>query len=534
MFLRTILKNGKIFIEKGMFQEAILIENNFIKKIGTNREILRQAADRIVDLEGKTVLPGINDSHLHLSFMGEAMSNCDLKGAESIDHIVALGKEFIRDNPHIKALKGSGWNEDYFSSGEVRPLDRNDLDRISKDIPIVFDRVCSHMSSSNSKAIEVLAIDERTSVDGGVIELDRHGKPKGIFKEYAVQLIHSVIPEKEDSQIEREILSAMDYCLSLGITSVGSCDIMNNDSQQMFRVIHKIYREKKTRLRYSHQFNFQNIEAFKNYLDTEFKNESYDERFLSKGSLKLFKDGSLGARTALLKDPYHDDPSTRGVDSHKNSDLVKLVSLANENNIQVLTHAIGDGAVDSLIDVYRSANASRGNKLRHGIIHCQITSREQLKKISEEKLSVFIQPIFLDYDIQIVEDRVGKRLATTSYAFNSLYSSDARVSLSTDAPVEDANPFPNIYCAVNRLRLDGTPLGGFFPGEKMDVESAVDAYTAGSAYNEFKENFKGKLKEDYVADLIVLDRDIFTIDPLEIKSIKVEKTMIDGDFVYEI
>lgn len=531
--MKTILKNGKIFIEKGIFQEAILIENNFIKKIGTNREILREDADRIIDLEGKTVLPGINDSHLHLSFMGEAMNNCDLKGADSIDHIIAIGKKFIKDNPHIKALKGSGWNEDYFISGDIRPLDKDDLDKISREIPIVFDRVCSHMSSSNSKAIELLDIDENTNIDGGIIEVDSQGNLKGIFKEYAVQLIQSVIPEKEDSQVEREILSAMDYCISLGITSVGSCDIMNNDSEQIFRVIHKIYREKKTKLRYSHQFNFQNIEAFREYLDTEFKNESYDERFLSKGSLKLFKDGSLGARTALLKDVYNDDPSTSGVDSHKDSDLEQLISLANENNIQVLAHAIGDGAVDSLIDVYKSANGSRGNKLRHSIIHCQITSRDQLKRISEEKLSVFLQPIFLDYDIQIVEKRVGKKLASTSYAFNSLYSSDAKVSFSTDAPVEDANPFPNMYCAVNRLRLDESPAGGFFPEEKMDVESVVDAYTAGSAYNEFKENFKGKLKEDYVADLIVIDRDIFTVDPLEIKSIKVEKTMIDGEFVYE-
>ena len=533
MGLKTILKNAKIFIEKGLFKEAILIENNFIKKIGTNKEILREEADRIIDLEGKTVLPGINDSHLHLSFMGQAINNCDLKGAKSIDHIITLGKKFIKDNPHIKALKGSGWNEDYFTSGEVRPLDRDDLDKISKDIPIVFDRVCAHMSSANSKAIELLDIGEKEDIHGGVIEVDSQGKLKGIFKEYAVQFIQSVLPEKEDSQIEKEILSAMDYCISVGVTSVGSCDIMNNDSEQMFRVIHKIYREKKTRLRYSHQFNFQNIETFKNYLDTEFKNESYDERFLSKGCLKLFKDGSLGARTALLKEPYNDDPSTRGVDAHKDSDLEKLVCLANENNIQVLTHAIGDGVVDSVIDVYKAANGSRSNKLRHSIVHCQITSKEQVERISQEKLSVSIQPIFLDYDIQIVEDRVGKKLASTSYAFNSLYSSDARVSMSTDAPVEDANPFPNIYCAVNRLRLDGRPAGAFSPDEKMDIESVIDAYTAGSAYNEFKENFKGKLREDYVADLIVIDKDIFTIDPLEIKSIEVEKTMIDGEFVYE-
>lgn len=470
---------------------------------------------------------------MHLSLIGEALSNCNLTNAKSIDDIISLGKRFIKDNPEIKALKGMGWNQDYFTSGEIRTLDRYDLDKISTDIPIVFDRVCCHLSSSNTKAIELLEIDKDTKVDGGIIELDEDKNPIGIFKEYAAKLIQSVIPEKEDAEIEKELLNAMNYCISVGITSVGSCDIMNNDHKQIFRVIRNIYKKNKTKLRYSHQFNFQDIEGFKEYLKSEFNNEDYDEKFLSKGSLKLFKDGSLGARTALLKEVYNDDINTRGVDSHEDDKLRALVELASQNNIQVLTHAIGDGAIESVIDVYKSVNGSSGNKLRHTIVHCQITSSEQLRRIAEEGLSVSMQPIFLDYDIQMVEKRVGKKLASTSYAFNTLYNSNAKVSFSTDAPVEDANPFPNIYCAVNRLRIDKIPENGFYPEEKMDVESAIDAYTIGSAYNEFKEGFKGRLREGYVADLIVLDKNIFTIDPLEIKDVKVEKTMIDGKFVYE-
>lgn len=452
--MKTILRNGKIFIEKGQFQEAVLIENGLIKKSGTNIDILKETADKTIDLKGKTVLPGLNDSHLHLSLIGEAMSTCDLTSARSIDDIISLGREFIKDSPGINALKGRCWNQDYFTSGEVRALNRHDLDKISKEIPIVFDRVCCHLASSNTKAIELLNIDKDTKVHGGVIELDKDEMPKGIFKEYAVKFIKSVMPKKEDSQIEKELLKAMDYCISMGITSVGSCDIMNNDAEQMFRVIRKIYKEKKTRLRYSHQFNFQDIEGFKDYLETEFKNDNYDGMFLSKGSLKLFKDGSLGARTALLKEPYNDDKGTKGLDSLDDNRFKAMVELAAKNNIQVLTHAIGNAAVQSLIDVYGEVNRNNDNKLRHTIVHCQITSSDQLKRISEKNLSVSLQPIFLDYDIQTVEDRVGKSLASTSYAFNTLYNSDAKISLSTDAPIEDANPFPNIYCAVNRLRID--------------------------------------------------------------------------------
>ena len=532
--MTIILKNGKIYIEKDRFEEAILIKDGIIEKIGSNEKILKENVDEIIDLEGKTILPGLNDSHLHLSLIGEAMANCNLNNARSIEDVIGIGKEFLKDNPDIKALKGTGWNQDYFTSGDIRHLNRHDLDQITTDIPIVFDRVCNHLSSSNTKAIEILNIDGNTQVSGGVIELDENNIPNGVFKESGVKLIQSAIPKKEDEQIEKEILNAMDYCIKNGITSVSSCDIMNNDSKQMFQIIRNIYKNKKTKLRYYHQYNLQDIDEFKEYLETEFKNEEYDGKFLSKGALKLFKDGSLGARTALLKQPYNDDKTTKGVIALEQDKLLELLKLAHKNNIQVLTHTIGDGAIKDLINAYKSVNDSNGNKLRHGIVHCQITDRELLDRISKDELSVIIQPIFLDYDIQIVEDRVGKELTSTSYAFNTLYKSNAKVSLSTDAPIEDVNPFDNLYSAVTRLRIDETPSGGFYPKEKMSIEDAIDGYTIGSAYNQFQEDFKGRIKEGYVADLIVLDRDIFTIDPIEIKDVKVEKTMIDGSFVYEI
>nr|WP_300003610.1 amidohydrolase [Tissierella sp.] len=531
--MRTILKNAKFFVEKGVFKEATLIQDGFIKKVGTNDDFLKEDADRVIDLQGRTVLPGLNDSHLHLSLMGEFMSMCDLTPARSIEEIITIGREFIKANPKIRILKGRGWNQDYFTKGDIRNLNRHDLDKISCDIPIIFERVCLHLASSNSKAIELLNLEENPKVIGGIIELGEDNLPNGIFKEYAVKLIKSITPKKQDQEIEEEILKAMEYCISQGITSVGSCDIMNNDYQQIFRVIHKIYREKKTSLRYSHQFNFQNLEDFKEYLGTEFKNKDYDDVFLSRGSLKLFKDGSLGARTALLKEAYRDDPSTKGLDSLDDKTLKSLVELAHKNKIQVLTHAIGDGAIESLIDIYSKVNSKKKNKYRHSIVHCQITTKEQIQRISDEELSVLVQPIFLDYDIQIAASRVGEVLAETSYAFNSLYNSKARLSLSSDSPIEAADPFPNIHCAVNRSRLDGPLEKDFSPKEKMNIESAIDAYTAGSAFNEFKEDRKGKLREGFFADLIVIDRDIFSIDPLEIKDIKVEKTMIYGQFVFE-
>lgn len=528
--MRTILKNAKIYVENGNFQEAMLIENGIIKSVGSNDEVLKNEADNIFDMQSKTILPGFNDSHLHLAGVGMVMNICNLTTARSIEDVIKLGKDFINNKEGIKLLRGRGWNQDYFTSGEKRLLNRNDLDQISREIPIIFDRVCGHVTIGNTKAIEMLGVDNSTRVDGGVIEIDADGQPNGVFNENAVGLLHSLIPEPSESDIEASFLNAVSYAYSVGLTSVQSCDI---DSMKMFDIIRKIYAEKKSKLRYRHQFNFQNMDEFKTYLDSEFKTGVYDEKFLSKGSLKLFKDGSLGARTALMLNDYKDDPGNKGVAALSDEQLEELVDLASENDITVITHAIGDGAIESVINAYERIIKDGKNTLRHGIVHNQITSSEQLNRIAKLDIAVMFQPIFLDYDLKIVESRVGNELARTSYAFSSLYKSGVPVSFGTDAPVEDCNPFPNIYCAVTRQDLDGNPVGGFVPEEKMSVEDAIDAYTYGSAFNEFKENFKGRLKPGYVADLIVLDRDIFTIDVDEIKDIKVEKTMIDGEFVFE-
>lgn len=531
--MRKLIKNAKIFVEKGHFAEALVIEDGFIEKIGTNEDLANESCDEVLDMGGKTILPGLNDSHLHIAMKGSAMNSCDLIPAKSIDDIVRLGKEFLEKNPGISALPGRGWNQDYFVTGESRMINRFDLDKISTDIPIVFERTCGHVGVGNTKALEILGVDENTVVDGGEIEIGPDGKPNGIFNENAVQLVRNAIPEKDMETREKEFLMSMDYAVSVGLTSVQSCDVLGKDFRDVFKTLHNIYNDGKMKLRYRHQYNFQDIGDFKAYLETEHLEGKYDEMFFSKGALKLFKDGSLGARTALMKKEYADSPGTYGVAALSDEQLQALCDLAVANDITVVTHAIGDAAVESVMNAYENTMKDGKNPLRHGIVHNQITSLEQLERQTRLQIPVMYQPIFLDYDNKVIEDRVGKELAKTSYAFNTLYKLGAPVSLGTDSPVEDCNPFPNIYCAVNRKGLDESPEGGYYPEECMTLEDALDAYTVGSAYNEFKEDVKGKLLPGFVADLIVLDRDIFSIDTMDIKNIKVEKTMVNGKFVFE-
>lgn len=533
--MRTLLINGKIYLEKGRFQEALAIKDGIVEAIGTTKEIfkMQDESDQIMDLNGKTVLPGFNDSHLHLFLLGEAMASCNLKGSTSIDEMIARGKSYLSQNREDKGLHGRGWNQDFFQTEDQRLPNREDLDLISKDIPIIYERVCGHVAVGNTKALELAGITENTVIPGGTIERSPNGILSGLVTENATHVLAKVLSQKDQAAKKSQFVKAGRYVLSQGITSVQSCDVSGENFQKTFDWIGEIYQDKSLPLRYRHQFNFQNIEDFRSYLNTEFENQEYNEAFYQRGSLKLFKDGSLGGRTALLSKPYEDDPATKGVEALGNDALQELSKLAQEYEIPVITHAIGDGAVESVLDVYENLIGGKTNRLRHGIVHNQITTPGQLGRIVKGGIAVMAQPIFLDYDLHIVKQRVGEALAKTSYAFGTLYQRGALISIGTDAPVEDSNPFKNIYAAVTRTDQRGYPEGGYQPEEKMTVEEAVDAYTYQGAKNQFQEDVKGKLLPGYYADLIVLDQDIFTIEPSDISDIQVDLTMVDGNIVYQ-
>ena len=345
-------------------------------------------------------------------------------------------------------------------------------------------------------------------------------------------MLDDVIPPETEEQRLNQVLQALDYAVSVGLTSVQSNDAGQGDGGQIFRIMRRLCDEGRLPLRYRHQVSFSSPDAFREYLANEYDPEINDDR-LAVGPLKLFKDGSLGARTALLRNDYCDDPGNRGVEALSDAEMDALCDLAQRHGVQVVTHVIGDGAVQKTLDTYEKVLAGRPNDLRHGLVHCQITDRAQLERIGRLGILTLAQPVFIHYDSHIVESRVGHDLAQTSYAFKTLAKLGSPVSFGTDSPVEDCNPFPCIAAAVNRQDPDGFPEGGYVPSERMSVAQAVDCYTAGSAYAEFCETRKGRLKPGFWADLIVVDRDIFEIDSHLIGQTKVLLTMTDGEVVYQ-
>lgn len=538
-----ILYNGKIYVERGNFAEAVFVRGDTIEAVGGNDEIKNMAgADtRMIDCGGRTVVPGFNDSHMHLSLRAVSELECKITDVSSIEDMIGRCRAFLDGHPERakRGIHAIGWNQDLFTSGEKRMPDRRDLDRISTDVPVVLERICGHIVSANTKAMEVLGVTKDTVIDGGDIYKDADGEPSGLFTENATGFIRRAVPEFTAEELAASVKSSMDFCLAHGLTSVQSNDATETPEQnaEIFNMYRGIYSSGEAKLRLHHQVCFKSADDLaRSFEDGEYANRAklYPGSYLTLGPLKVFRDGSLGARTALMKHGYADDPNAEGCEWSTKEEFEALCRCANEHGLQVVTHCIGDKGIQDVIDVYEKLEPVPGeNPLRNCLIHCQITDSGMLEQIKDLGILVSAQPVFLDYDMHIVEDRAGKELARTSYAFGTLKRSGVHISFGTDCPVEECAPLPNIYYAVTRCDKNGYPAGGFVPSEKIDIYDAVDCATIESAYMQFMEDRKGRIKKGYLADMVVLDKDIFTCDPMEIKDIGVDMTIVGGEVAYE-
>ncbi|MEG1255075.1 amidohydrolase [Clostridium sp.] len=528
--MNTLFFNGKIasLDSKNNFYEAIGIKDNQIDFLGTNIEALdiKNSYDEIVDLNNKTLMPGFNDSHMHLLNYGYTLEKMDLTKLNSIDEMITSGKAFISNRPsnELNCLLGRGWNQDKLK--EERFVTKYDLDKISTDIPVIFTRVCGHIAVCNTKALSYL--NNEDIKDNPNIDLE-----KGVFKEYAISLINGIIPPPSIDSMKNMIINTCNELLSYGITSVQSDDfdaMPNKSFKNVLVAYNELINEDKLPVRIYEQCLFENPESFNDFINLGYKTGDGDN-FFRIGPLKLLLDGALGGRTALLREPYSDDVDNCGVGIYTQEELNDYIKIAHDNGFQTAAHAIGDKAMD----LYLNSLENLGEDLkegRHGIVHCQITSKDIIERMKKLEVMAYIQPIFLDYDMHIVEDRVGAR-AKESYAFKTMEDLGIKLSIGSDAPVVHFNPFENIYSAVCRKDLAKSPENGFMPEEKLSLQSALKMFTIDSAYCSFDENIKGTLELGKLADLVVLDKDIFTTPADEIKDINVEITMVDGKIVYK-
>ncbi|MCL1816298.1 MAG: amidohydrolase [Clostridiales bacterium] len=531
--MRRVLNEMDIIFYNGLIRtmhgtqavSALGVENGIIRAVGNDKEVLAQksAHTMLVDLHGKLMLPGFNDSHLHILSYGLNKRRLNLVGCCSVPEIIKRGHKLIEENIHSGLIIGRGWNQDIFQYPDFP--DKHDLDEISSELPVILYRVCGHIAVINSKAFEFFGITPHTHCKaGGSFDF-----ASGLFRETALDLLNIAKPDK--NELKDIIKDAATDMLRYGITSAQSDDFGFAPYDDIINTYSELAATGELPLRIYQQCLFDKYDDIDLFLAKQHQVPPH-QAFYQLGPIKLLCDGSLGARTAYLSQPYQDDPNTQGIPCFSQTELDNIVSLCQQNGKATAIHCIGDGAAYRALQAIEKAQKAYGTNLRHGLVHCQITDEAILAKMPELGLSAYIQPIFLDYDIHIVNERVGTKLAGTSYQFKTLNELGVHISLGSDCPVEPFNPFPNIYCAVTRQDLAGYPPGGYNPGQALSVQEAVYAYTAGSAYCSSEENIKGQLKEGYYADMAVIDRDIFDIKPSEIKDARVVMTIVGGEIVY--
>lgn len=538
--MKTIFYNGTILDSLDFkVYEALAIDQGLIFMKGSLSDCKKDLGENyeLVNLEGATLFPGFNDSHMHLLGYGQSLFQVDLTPAQSLESLVVIGQNFMDQHPlnQEEWLLGRGWNQDYFDF-PIMPT-REQLDQISTTNPIFFTRACGHLGVANTLALKRSGIldNPQQHVDGGHIDLNFDGVPTGILRENAMNLLLRLLPSPNESTLRKYILKAQSELFSGGITSVQSDDLCSfpiEDTSKILDTFETMGLEGSLKLSVHEQSLMRNLGHFKAQIERGYTYKKVFGAF-SLGPLKVLGDGSLGARTAYLRAPYSDAPEMQGIPMYSQEELDALVQTAFVNGIPVAIHGIGDGMIDRALNAIEKAIKNNPHHPeRNAIVHCQITDHHMLSRMKEMKIIAMIQPIFLDYDLHMVEDRVGAERAKTTYAFKTMEGLGIHTAYGTDCPVEGYHVFKGIQCAVTRQDLHHIPEQGWLPNEAVTVEEALRAYTMGSAYAEAEEQHKGNLGVGMMADLVVLDQNPLSVPHSELSQIKILATYKNGELVY--
>ena len=537
--MRIIFYNGTIYTGEMPLQEAFVVENNKFLYAGnweTAKSMATEDAEW-VDLEGKFVCSGFNDSHMHLLGFGKALQQAQLANhTQSLADMIACLSEFAEISRKSNWILGRGWNQDYFSDADRMP-NRYDLDQVSLERPVCIVRACGHCLVVNSKALELMEMTEEKAakmlVEGGKIGME-NGILDGRFYDNAMDLVYEKIPAPSCAEIKDMILAACKELNSYGITSCQTddyCAFQNVPWEEINEAYRELEETGELTVRVYEQSNFTSLEALRGFVEAGNMTGKGSD-FFKIGPLKMLGDGALGARTAFLSRPYADDATTFGIPVFSKKQFEEMISYANAKNMQVAVHTIGDACLDWVLDAFEKALTEHPRQdHRHGIVHCQITRADQLERIRKLGLHVYAQTIFLDYDINIVEARVGKELAATSYRWKTLMKRGVTVSNGSDCPVELPDVMAGIQCAVTRKNLAGN-IAAYHLEEGFTLQEALDSYTSCGSRSSFEETLKGKICSGMLADFVVLDENPFTVEHNKLKDIGISATYLDGKKVF--
>jgi predicted amidohydrolase YtcJ len=518
--------------------EAVAIANGRILAVGSDEEIAAYKGPNtaVIDLNGRLAVPGLTDSHAHFIQGGFQLLSVDLKDARSEEEFVRRIAEKARTLPPGRWMQGGDWDEEAWPS-EKLPT-RWLIDSVTPRTPVFISRYDGHAALANSLALELAGISKDTPVpSGGVIVRDpKSGEPTGVLKDAAQDLVAKVIPRPSQAEMEEALRAALKEAARVGVTSVH--DITVGPEAWNGNFTGEIELLRRAELEGWLTCRIYAITPIANWKNLEQAGISHDmgSDFLEMGAVKAFADGSLGSRTAWMFKPYDDDASNSGLPMPIMAPPAKLEEIARQADqagIQICTHAIGDRAISSLLDIYERIGGDHPAAHRFRVEHAQHVRPEDIARFGKLGIVASMQPYHAIDDGRWAEKRIGHERARSSYAWESMLDAGARLAFGSDWPVAPLDPLSGIYAAVTRATLDGKNPGGWFPEQRLTVEEALRAYTLGAAYAAFQETEKGTISPGKLADVVVLSDDLFRIAPERIKDVRVEITILGGRLVYQ-
>ncbi len=522
-----IITNAKIWTGSDAvpFAEAMAMSGDTVIAVGSNREIMKFRGDTtvITDLQGKFVAPGFIDSHVHFLQGGSNLASVQLRDAATPAEFIQRIADFARTQKPGSWILGGDWDG---KGWETLP-EKEWIDSVTGENPVFISRLDGHMGLANSLAMKLAGTDRNVkNIEGGSIIRSSAGELTGIFKDNAMDLIFSKIPDSSDEETDNALVAAVKYFASNGITSVHAVDASGYaDGIERIR--------KKGEL-ITRVYVMTPVYAWER-LSNSISASGRGDRWVKSGAVKGFVDGSLGSHTAAFIDPYTDMPSDTGFFVNSEEDLYNWILNADKNDLQAVIHAIGDRAIHFLLNTYERVEKENGARdRRFRIEHAQHIAPDDFVRFAQLNVIASMQPYHAIDDGRWAEEVIGAERIKTTYAFRSLLDAGAMLAFGSDWPVAPATPIEGIYAAVTRRTLDDRNPDGWVPEQKISVEQALKAYTVNGAYASFDEKIKGSLEPGKLADFVVLSDDITVIDPAMIRDTRVLQTYVGGKKVYDI
>ncbi len=505
--------------------EAIASRGDTIVAVGTRLEIAPYVGENteVIAADGTLLVPGFIDTHVHFATGGFGLASVKLRDAATPGEFTRRIGDFAAGLEDGEWVLNGTWDHENWGGELPR---REWIDAVTPANPVWVMRLDGHMALANSLALDLAGVDADTpDVEGGDIVRDAAGRPTGVLKDNAMSLVERAVPPPSEAQLDRAIEAAMRHVAAQGVTTVH--DMAAWPSLAAYRRAH----ERNAMI--TRVYSVVPLADWQRLAD-EVRERGRGDEWLKIGGLKGFMDGSLGSHTAAFLEPFTDAPDDSGFLINSLADMRSWIGDADAAGLQVMVHAIGDRAIRDLLDIYvevADENGPRDRRFR--IEHAQHIHPDDIARFAAQDVIASMQPYHAIDDGRWADRVIGPERALTTYAFRSLHDAGARLAFGSDWFVAPAKPLEGIYAAVTRRTLDGAHPDGWVPSQKISVEEALHAYTTGAAYASFEEDQKGQLAPGMLADFVVLDRDLFTIEPEEIRDVRVLRTVAGGRTVYE-